>query len=87
MAQLGAKLYVNGRYFKHPIQEILNYANVAVFNLPRGLIYLDAYDQNKMIYQSPIKRERENFGRCELKAGQTYVIVCSSEVEGVLGEF
>jgi hypothetical protein len=36
---------------------------------------------------SPIKRERENSGRCKLEAGCTYVIVCSTELPGTLGEF
>ena len=35
---------------------------------------------------SPIKLERENAGRCKLEAGQTYIIVPSTEVEGVLGK-
>jgi hypothetical protein len=36
---------------------------------------------------SPIKRERENAGRCELKGGETYVIVPSCEKSGTKGDF
>ena len=36
---------------------------------------------------SPIKRERENSGRCKLEANCSYVIVCSTELAGTLGEF
>ena len=38
---------------------------------------------------SPIKRERENSGRCVLKAGEdkAYVIVCTTELEGKKGDF
>ena len=36
---------------------------------------------------SPIKRERENSGRCRLRAGEQYVIVCSTEVANRRGEF
>jgi hypothetical protein len=36
---------------------------------------------------SPIKRERENSGRCKLEAGCSYVIVCSCELAGTLGDF
>lgn len=36
---------------------------------------------------SPIKRERENSGRTKLKANVAYVICCSTELYGKLGEF
>jgi len=36
---------------------------------------------------SPIKRERENSGRCKLEAGSSYVIVCSTEMAGKTGDF
>jgi len=36
---------------------------------------------------SPIKRERENSGRVNLEAGQTYAVVCSTEMAGKTGEF
>ena len=36
------------------------------------------FDKESLVYLSPIKRERENSGRCKLKAGRHYVIVCST---------
>lgn len=36
---------------------------------------------------TPIKRERENSGRCALKAGETYVLVPSTEIKGKKGVF
>ena len=36
---------------------------------------------------TPIKRERENSGRCKLKGGETYVIVPSTEIAGKRGVF
>lgn len=36
---------------------------------------------------TPLKRERENSGRCQLKAGKTYVIVPSTEIAGKKGVF
>ena len=48
---------------------------------------MHAFDKNSITYLSPIKRERENSGRCDLKGGETYVIVCSTEKKGITGEF
>lgn len=36
---------------------------------------------------SPIKRERENAGRCSLKENQTYILVASTEKQGLFGKF
>ena len=36
---------------------------------------------------TPIKIERENSGRCKLKAGERYVIVPSTEIAGKRGNF
>ena len=36
---------------------------------------------------TPIKRERENTGRCRLKAGEKYVFVPSTEIAGKVGNF
>ena len=36
---------------------------------------------------TPVKRERENSGRCQLKAGKTYVIVPSTEIAKKKGTF
>lgn len=87
MAQLGGRLPVNGRYFEYPFAETLKYGAVSVFKLDRSQRTLDAFDTNKLVYLSPIKRERENSGRCALKGGETYVIVCSTEIAGTTGEF
>jgi len=87
LAQLGGRLPVKGRYFKYPFSETLNYANVAVFEIPDGTRHLEAFDKNAITYLSPIKRERENSGRCELKGGKTYVVVCSAEQKGITGKF
>jgi hypothetical protein len=86
MSQTGGRLPVNGEYFKYPFAETLLYACVAVFQLPFGERYLKAFDKNAIRYLSPIKRERENAGRVELKGGETYVIVPSTELEGMTGE-
>ena len=36
---------------------------------------------------TPIKRERENSGRCNLKGGETYVLIPSAEIQGKKGVF
>lgn len=36
---------------------------------------------------SPIKRERENAGRVNLKGGETYIVVAAPETPGTCGEF
>lgn len=41
---------------------------------------------DKVKFLSPIKRERENTGRIKLQGGKKYVIVCSTEKAGNLGE-
>lgn len=48
--------------------------------------YLTEFDKNRLIYLSPVKRERENTGRVRLKGGQTYIMVPSCEVAGTLGD-
>ena len=87
MAQLGGRLPVDGQYFEYPFAETLKYACVAVFKLPPGARRLEAFDKEAITYLSPIKRERENSGRCALQGGQTYVIVASTEMPGATGEF
>lgn len=39
------------------------------------------------MYCSPIKCERENTGRCLLKKGFSYIIVCSVEKPKKKGQF
>jgi hypothetical protein len=48
---------------------------------------LEAFDKQSINYLSPIKRERENSGRTDLKGGESYVIVASTEMNGVEGKF
>ena len=86
MQQTGGRLPVGGKYFKYPFSETLNYACVAVFKLDYGETYLKNFDKDKLVYISPIKRERENTGRLTLKAKENYVIVTSCEIAGTTGE-
>ena len=86
MTQTGGRLPVNGKYFDYPFVETMNYACVAVFRLPYGEKYLKKFDKNQLAFLSPIKRERENTGRLQLKGGESYIIVCSPELQGTLGK-
>ena len=87
MTQTGGRLPVSKyQYSKYPFADTMHYACVAVFRLPYGATYLTAFDKNAITYLSPIKRERENPGRCQLKGGETYVIVPSTEIAGKQGE-
>lgn len=58
---------------------------MAVFKLPFGQKILTKFDKNLLVFLSPIKIERENTGRLKLKGGESYVIVCSPEMQGTLG--
>lgn len=77
---------MNGEYYKYPFSETLNYACIALFKLEKGDKYLKAFNKDQIKYMSPIKRERENTGRVELEANETYVLVASFEMPGTLGE-
>jgi len=48
---------------------------------------LRTFDKNALVYMSPIKREKEVSGRCKLKAGESYVIVPSTELARKKGKF
>ena len=72
-------------YYTYPFNETLVYANVALFRLPFGQRYLTAFDKDKLVTLSPIKRERENSCRVALLGGETYVIVPSTEIAGTTG--
>ena len=90
MTQTGGRLPIieddgSKTYYKYPFQETLKYACAAVFRLPFGQRYLTEFDKERIVYLSPIKRERENSGRCKLKGGETYIIVPSTEIAGVTG--
>lgn len=90
MCQAGGRLpQAKYQYYSYPFAETLNYAAVAVFKLKPNSEqrYLRAFDQSDLVYMSPIKRERENAGRCQLKEGETYVIVASTEQANTLAEF
>ena len=78
---------MNGQYFDYPFAETLNYAAVGVFKLHGTQSYLPCFDKNALHFMSPIKRERDNSGRCKLEAGCSYVIICSTELAGVTGDF
>ena len=69
LQQHGGRLPVDGKYSDYPFPETLIYANVAVFKLPQKKKYLESFDKQLITYLSPIKRERENSGRCDLKGG------------------
>lgn len=87
VSQTGGRLPKTGTYYDYPFVETLHYANAAVFELPSGTQYLQAFDKNQLLLMTPIKRERENSGRCLLKAGKSYVIVPSTEIAGKKGAF
>lgn len=91
LQQTGGRLPKNGRYSEYPFADTMHYACAAVFLLDsnskeRRVDMFDA-DPKKLVYLTPIKRERENSGRMQLKAGQTYIIVASTEAASTLGEF
>ena len=73
-------------YYSYPFSETLLYANVSLFRLPLGQRYLTAFDKDKLVTISPIKRERENSCRVALQGGETYVIVPSCEIAGMTGK-
>ena len=78
---------MDGQYFTYPFPETLHYTCVGVFKLSKGETYLQSFDKNALVYMSPIKREKENSGRCKLKAGETYVIIPSTEFAKKRGKF
>lgn len=75
-----------GQYFEYPFAETLSYGCAILFKLPYGARHLKEFDKNSIIYCTPIRRERENSGRCKLLGGETYVIVASPELAGTLGD-
>lgn len=87
LTQLGGRLPVDGKYSDYPFSEQLHYGAVAIFEIGSREEFLKAFDQKTLRFMSPIKRERENSGRCVLQSGKTYVCVCSTEIEGKTGEF
>jgi hypothetical protein len=63
---------------------------VGVFELPEGSSeesYLQTFNKEQLKLLTPIKLEKENSGRTNLKAGKTYVIVPSLEIKGGRGDF
>merc|ERR1711990_642287 len=88
MCQTGGRLpRRSGEYFDYPFVETLHYGCAAVFELPKGSTHLQAFNKDSLVLMTPLKRERENSGRCKLKGGQQYVIVCSTEMPGKAGQF
>ena len=74
-------------YFDYPFSETLCFANITVFKVKNGQRCLGSFDMKNIVYMSPIKRERENAGRINLKGGETYIIVAAAELAGTLGQF
>lgn len=92
MCQPGGRLPpAKYQYSEYPYAETMNYACVSVFKLKSDQTgknrILNSFDRQQLVYLSPIKRERENAGRCELKKDETYLIVPSTEKEGIVGQF
>ena len=86
LAQLGGRLpelrkdKPSGKqYYDYPFAETLKYACLAIFQLEHGQKTLNDFDTDKIVYLSPIKRERENSGRCHLKGGRSYIAVPATE--------
>ena len=90
MSQTGGRLPIKkggkNQYYKYPFVETLNYACLAVFKVEPHDKHLKMFDKSKLVYLSPVKRERENTGRVKLTGGQSYIMVPSCEVEGTLGD-
>lgn len=88
LTQVGGRLpQAPGEYHSYPFVETLLYANAAVFELAPGQSHLSSFDKDALVLMTPVKRERENSGRCSLKAGKAYVIVPSTELPGKKGVF
>lgn len=87
LSQTGGRLPKTGQYYDYPFVETLHYANATVFEIPDQDSYLKAFDKNRLVMMTPVKRERENSGRCHLRAGKTYVIVPSTEIAKKRGQF
>ena len=87
VTQTGGRLPAEGLYYTYPFAETLNYAAAGVFKLAPGERHLKCFDKNALVYMSPIKREKEVSGRCQLKKGETYVIVPSTELAKKRGKF
>lgn len=87
LTQTGGRLPSDGQYYTYPFAETLHYSAVGVFRLAPGATHLESFDKDALVYMSPIKREKENSGRCKLKGGEHYVIVPSTEFAGKKGKF
>jgi len=87
MAQIGGRLQSDSQYFTYPFSETIKYGAVSVFKLPKEEKYLSKFSKEDLVFMSPIKLEKENAGRCLLKADSNYVIVCSLEKAGSKNEF
>ena len=86
ISQTRGRLPLDGKYYNYPYKDILNFANVTVFNLPSNIDFLTKFDRKSIAFMSPVRRERENGGRLSLKANQSYVIIPSCETPGTTGE-
>ena len=64
MAQHGGRLQHDGHYSTYPFADSIKYGCVSVFEVGHDDKYLKEFNKDKLVYISPIKRERENAGRC-----------------------
>lgn len=87
LGQTGGRLPIDGKYFNYPFMETLNYTCAAVFELRDDEDYLTAFDKDRLLCITPICCELENTIRFSLKAGHSYVIVCSTEIANRTGDF
>ena len=55
--------------------------------MAKGAKHFEAFNKEDLVFMTPIKLEKENAGRCVLKAEHDYVIVCSLEKPGAKGDF
>ena len=67
MTQTGGRLPLYpGEYSVYPFAEQLYYGCVAVFECKENMQHIESFDKDRLKFMSPIKRERENSGRCKL---------------------
>ena len=87
MAQKGGRFSSEGIFDVYPFTKSLQFGCVSVFKMPKGQTHLTAFNKDDLVFMSPIKLEKENAGRCKLKADHDYVIVCALEKPGAKNEF
>lgn len=58
-----------------------------MFKVDEGTTILSKFDKEKLVFLSPLKRERENTAKITLEGGQTYIFVAALESPGQKGKF